>query len=113
MSLASIPSPSFDSLQLGPLHFRVYGLMYVLAVLAAVAITSRRWRAQGGSHQLVLDVALIGFPAGVIGGRLYFLITTPDQAPDAWWGPFAIWEGGLGIWGGILLGTLAGVWLLR
>jgi prolipoprotein diacylglyceryl transferase len=58
-------------------------------------------------------VALWAFPAGLIGGRLYFLATSWDQAPHEWWGPFAVWKGGLGIWGGIAAGTLAGIWVLR
>ena len=53
-----------------------------------------------------------GFPAGLIGGRIYFLITTPSQIPPHWWGPFAIWKGGLGIWGGIACGVAAGLWVL-
>ena len=54
-----------------------------------------------------------GFPAGLIGGRLYFDITSFSLMPKHWWGPFAIWEGGLGIWGGIALGSLGGIWVLR
>ena len=53
-----------------------------------------------------------GFPAGLIGGRIYFLITTPSQVPPHWWGPFAIWKGGLGIWGGIAGGVAVGMWVL-
>ncbi len=110
---AAIPSPSFNGIHLGPFDLRIYGLMYVLAVLAAVAITTRRWEAQGGSRDLVQEVALWGFPAGLIGGRLYFLATSWNEVPDHWWGPLAVWKGGLGIWGGIAFGTLAGVWRLR
>ena len=73
----------------------------------------RRWEVQGGDRELVYDVALWGFPAGVIGGRLYFIATSWNEVPPHWWGPFAIWDGGLGIWGGIALGTLAGIWRLR
>jgi prolipoprotein diacylglyceryl transferase len=109
----SIPSPSFDGIHLGPLDLRVYGLCYVLAVLAAVVITTRRWEAQGGSRALVQDVALWGFPAGIVGGRLYFLATSSNEVPPHWWGPLAVWKGGLGIWGGIALGTLVGIWRLR
>jgi prolipoprotein diacylglyceryl transferase len=87
--------------------------MYVLAVLAAVVITRRRWRAAGGDPELVYEVAMWGFPAGLIGGRIYFLITTPSQIPPHWWGPFAVWKGGLGIWGGIACGVLAGLYILR
>ena len=111
--VGSIPSPSFNGIHVGPFDIRIYGLCYVLAVLAAVAITTRRWEAQGGSRELVQDVALWGFPAGIIGGRLYFLATSWNEVPDHWWGPFAVWEGGLGIWGGIALGTAVGIWRLR
>jgi prolipoprotein diacylglyceryl transferase len=109
----SIPSPRSNGLHVGPLFVHAYGVAYVLAVLAAVAITTRRWEALGGSRALVEEVALWGFPAGLIGGRLYYLATSWDEVPDHWWGPPAIWKGGLGIWGGIAGGTLAGLWVLR
>jgi prolipoprotein diacylglyceryl transferase len=111
--LASIPSPSANGFHIGPLFIHAYGLAYVVAVTAAVMLTRRRWEAQGGDRELVYDVALWGFPAGVLGGRLYFLATSWNQVPPHWWGPFAIWKGGLGIWGGIALGTLVGLWRLR
>ena len=111
--LASIPSPSSNGLHLGPLFVHAYGLAYIVGVIAAVAITSRRWERQGGSRELVQEVALWGFPAGLIGGRLYFLATSWNEVPDHWWGPLAIWKGGLGIWGGIALGTLGGLLVLR
>lgn len=111
--LAAIPSPPFNGFPVGPLEIRVYGLMYIVAIAAAIWITARRWTALGGERQLVEDVALVGVPAGLVGARLYFLATSWDQVPDQWWGPFAIWQGGLGVWGGIALGTLAGVVLLR
>jgi len=111
--LASIPSPSANGFHLGPLFIHAYGLAYVVAVTAAVIICRRRWEARGGNRELVYDVALWGFPAGLIGGRLYFLATSWNQVPPHWWGPFAIWKGGLGIWGGIALGTLVGLWRIR
>jgi prolipoprotein diacylglyceryl transferase len=111
--LASIPSPSSNGFHLGPLFVHAYGLAYIGAVLAAIVITVRRWEARGGSRELVYEVALWGFPAGLIGGRLYFLATSWNEVPDHWWGPLAIWKGGLGIWGGIALGTLAGLFVLR
>ena len=110
--LAFIPSPSSNGFYVGPFFFHAYGIMYVLAVAAAIIITRRRWAKLGGDPDLVYDVAKWGFPAGLIGGRIYFLITTPSQVPDHWWGPFAIWEGGLGIWGGIAAGVGAGLWVL-
>jgi prolipoprotein diacylglyceryl transferase len=111
--VGSIPSPSFNGIHVGPFDIRIYGLCYVLGVLAAVAITTRRWEAQGGSRALVHDVALWGFPAGIVGGRLYFLATSWNEVPRHWWGPLAVWKGGLGIWGGIALGTVVGIWRLR
>lgn len=111
--IAAIPSPSSNGVHLGPLFVHAYGLAYIVGGLAAIAVTTRRWKAQGGSRELVHEVALWGFPAGLIGGRLYFLATSWNEVPDHWWGSFAIWQGGLGIWGGIAGGTLAGVWVLR
>src|SRR5919204_737642 len=97
--LASIPSPADNGLHLGPVFVHAYGLAYVVAVIAAVAISTRRWEARGGSRELVHEVALWGFPAGLIGGRLYFLATSWNEVPDHWWGPLAVWHGGPGIWG--------------
>ncbi len=111
--LASIPSPSFNGIHVGPFDVRVYGLMYVVGVLAAVAITTRRWEREGGSRELVYEVALWAFPAGLLGGRLYFLATSWNEVPAHWWGPIAVWDGGLGIWGGVALGAAVGVWVLR
>ena len=90
-----------------------YGLMYVLAVTAAILITRRRWARAGGDPDLAYRTAMWAFPAGLIGGRIYFLITTPSQIPDHWWGPFAIWQGGLGIWGGVAAGAATAIWYLR
>lgn len=107
---AFIPSPPENGLHVGPLFVHAYGLAYVFAVAAAILITARRWEAIGGRRELVYDVALWGFPAGLIGGRLYFIATSWNEVPPHWWGPFAIWKGGLGIWGGIALGVIVGLW---
>jgi prolipoprotein diacylglyceryl transferase len=88
-------------------------MAYVVAVLVAVMIVRRRWAARGGDPALVQDVALVGFPAGIVGGRLYFLATSWSEVPHHWWGPLAVWHGGLGIWGGIAGGTLGGLWVLH
>ncbi len=108
--LASIPSPSDGSLSVGPLTLHVYGLAYVVGLLAAIWIGTKLWESRGGSRELVYEAATWGFPAGIIGGRLYHVITSWNELPDAWWGPFAIWEGGMGIWGGIAVGVLVGWW---
>jgi prolipoprotein diacylglyceryl transferase len=98
---------------IGPLFVHVYGLMYVAGIALAIAITRRRWRAAGGDPALVADVATWAVPAGIIGGRIYFDLTTPFDMPHHWWGPFAVWTGGLGIWGGIALGAVVGAWRVR
>jgi prolipoprotein diacylglyceryl transferase len=113
VSLASIPSPPSSGFHIGPFFLHAYGIAYVFAVLAAVVISRRRWAAAGGDPALVNEVALWGFPAGLIGGRLYFIATSFDQMPHHWWGPFAVWDGGLGIWGGIAGGVAGGLWVLR
>jgi prolipoprotein diacylglyceryl transferase len=111
--LAYLPSPSSNGLQLGPFFLHAYGVAYAFAIAAAIAITRRRWAARGGNPDLVYEIALWGVPAGIIGGRLYFIATSWSEVPPHWWGPLAIWKGGLGIWGGIAGGTLAGLWRLR
>jgi prolipoprotein diacylglyceryl transferase len=111
--LASIPSPKTGEFHLGPLLVHAYGLLYGVAVVAAVLIARRRWMARGGSGELVDEVALWGFPAGLIGGRIYHVVTSWNEVPHTWWGPFAVWKGGLGIWGGIALGVIVGLWRVR
>jgi prolipoprotein diacylglyceryl transferase len=110
---AFIPSPHANGLRIGPFFLHAYGIAYVFAVAASILITRRRWERAGGDPDLVYEVALWGFPAGLIGGRIYFLVTSWDQVPKHWWGPFAIWQGGLGIWGGIAAGAAAGIWVLH
>ncbi len=113
LPLSFLPSPSINGFHLGALFIHFYGLMYIVGIALAIAITVRRWRAVGGDPDMVWTVALWAVPAGIIGGRIYFDITTPDDIPHHWWGVFAVWSGGLGIWGGIALGALAGIWRLR
>jgi prolipoprotein diacylglyceryl transferase len=113
LPLAFIPSPSVNGFHLGPLFIHVYGLMYVVGIAAAIYITRRRWRALGGNPDLVSDVAIWAVPAGIIGGRIYFDITTPADIPPHWWGFLAVWSGGLGIWGGIAGGAAAGIWRVK
>jgi prolipoprotein diacylglyceryl transferase len=113
LTTSFIPSPSSSGFHVGPLFVHAYGLAYVVAVAAAILVTRELWRRDGGDSNLPQEIALWAFPAGLIGGRIYFLITTPSQIPPHWWGPFAIWKGGLGIWGGIAAGTAVGLWYVR
>jgi len=113
MFLASIPSPSSGSVQVGPFTIHMYGLMLLLGIAAAVWLTGVRWTRRGGSWDLVFQAAVWGVAAGVVGARIYHDITSWNEVPHTWWGPFAVWEGGLGIWGGIACGVLAGAIVVR
>src|SRR5580700_5911375 len=110
---AYIPSPPINSFNIGPLVIHFYALMYLVGITIAVIMTRRRWRAAGGNPDLVGEIALWSVPAGIVGGRIYFDITTPMDIPHVWYGVFAVWDGGLGIWGGIALATVVGIWRLR
>lgn len=112
----SIPSPPFQELVLGPLHFRMYGLCIALGVLASVTLARHRWANRGGDPEDITTVALVAVPAGLIGARLYHVITDwPDLYSSGRWWPdaFFIWKGGLGIPGGVLLGAIAAVLMAR
>ena len=112
--LAFIPSPPASGIHLGPLHIHAYGLMYLIGVALALFVTKRRWVSVGGDPSLPYDVALWAVPAGIIGARVFFDITTPfDITPHTWWGPLAVWNGGLGVWGGIAAGAVVGSWRVR
>jgi prolipoprotein diacylglyceryl transferase len=113
MPLSFIPSPPTNGFHIGPLFIHYYGVMYVIGITLAILITQRRVRRAGGDPSLVGDIALWAVPAGIIGGRIYFDITTPSQIPHEWYGVFAIWSGGLGIWGGVAAGALVGAWRVR
>jgi prolipoprotein diacylglyceryl transferase len=108
-----IPSPPVNGFHIGAAFIHFYGLMYVIGIALAVIITRRRWEARGGNPALVADVATWAVPAGIIGARIYFDLTTPADIPHHWWGVFAVWSGGLGVWGGIAAGALAGAWRVR
>src|ERR671933_1642072 len=87
--------------------------MLLLAIAACIWLTGIRWVRWGGDPDLVLRVAVWGVAAGIVGARAYHDITSWNEVPDHWWGPFAVWEGGLGVWGGILIGSLVGAWVVR
>jgi prolipoprotein diacylglyceryl transferase len=111
--LASIPSPPSPYLEIGPLNLRFYGLMIALGVWAAIEIARVRWRARGGDPDQIYTIAKWAVPAGLIGARLYHVATDWRSYQGRWLDAFKIWEGGLGIPGGLLLGVLVGVWVAR
>ncbi|WP_217914413.1 prolipoprotein diacylglyceryl transferase [Miltoncostaea marina] len=111
--VATIPAPSIRDIELGPFEIRLYALCLLAGVAVASWLTVRRWAARGGAPDVVLEVTLWSVLAGLVGGRLYHVVTSWDQLGDEWYAPFAIWEGGLGIWGGVLFGVLAGALVCR
>jgi len=106
--VAFIPSPSSGVVHAGPLTIHMYGLMLLLAIAACVWLTGKRWVARGGDWDLIFRCTVWGVAAGIVGARLYHDITSWNEVPNQWWGPFAVWEGGLGVWGGIGLGVAVG-----
>lgn len=114
MTLAYIPSPTISQFSIGPVTIHIYALCILMGIVLAVWITTTRWKKLGGNFDQVLDITLVSVPAGIIGARLYHIITTPERffGPDGDWAEmFRIWNGGLGIWGGVLFGALAAwVW---
>lgn len=112
--VAAIPSPSSGSAHLGPLKLNAYGLMIALGVIVAVRIAGRRAEARGVTDaDGFAAIAMWGVPAGVIGGRLYHVVTSTESFRGRWMEALYVWQGGLGIWGGILCGVLAGLWKAR
>jgi prolipoprotein diacylglyceryl transferase len=112
-SLAYIPSPHSGVVDLGPFHLHAYGITLLVAIAACIWLTGRRWVRMGGDWDLVLRAAVWGVAAGIVGARAYHDVTSWNEVPHKWWGPFAVWQGGLGVWGGILLGCLVGSWIVR
>lgn len=106
---ASIPSPSFN--RIGPLH--LYGLCIALGVIAAVVLSSSRWRARGGNPDDIGTIAMWSVPAGVIGARVYHVATDWKTYQGHWIDAFKITQGGLGIPGGILFGVLTGLIVVK
>jgi prolipoprotein diacylglyceryl transferase len=114
----SIPSPDYDwqILELNlfgwPLNIHTYALCILLGIILAVAITSRRLTQRGAEPGVVLDIALWAVPLGIIGARVYHVLTHPNDyfAGQEWWRVFAIWEGGNAIYGS-LIGGAVGVWI--
>jgi prolipoprotein diacylglyceryl transferase len=112
--LAFIPSPHSGVVDVGPFALHLYGLTLLVSILACIWLTGKRWVAQGGDWDLVTRVAVWGVAFGVIGARLYHDITSWSEVPSPkWWGIVAVWKGGLGVWGGIALGTIVGAMVVR
>ncbi|MFF7049127.1 prolipoprotein diacylglyceryl transferase [Streptomyces griseorubiginosus] len=113
MELAYIPSPSRGVIHLGPIPLRGYAFCIIIGVFVAVWLGNKRWIARGGRAGTVADIAVWAVPFGLLGGRLYHVITDYElyfsEGRD-WVDSFKVWEGGLGIWGAIALGAV-GAWI--
>lgn len=108
---ASIPSPSGNSISLGPLSLNAYGLMIALGVLAAVWMLGRQLESKHlGTTDDASTIGMWGVAAGIVGARLYHVATDWDRFSDDLAAIPKIWEGGLGIPGGLLAGVAVGVW---
>ena len=110
---AAIPSPSTSVWHLGPFPLRAYAFSILAGIAVAVWMTRRRWAARGGDPDAVLEIVFWAVPFGIIGGRIYHVISSPAAYFGAAGSPIKalyIWEGGLGIWGAITLGAV-GAWI--
>ncbi|WP_405800012.1 prolipoprotein diacylglyceryl transferase [Streptomyces sp. NBC_01506] len=113
MDIAYIPSPSSGVIHLGPLPLRGYAFCIILGVFVAVWYGNKRWVARGGKAGTVADISVWAVPFGLVGGRLYHVITDYQlyfSDGKNWVDAFKIWEGGLGIWGAIAFGAV-GAWI--
>jgi len=113
LELASIPSPSRGVWYLGPVPIRAYALCIIAGIVVAIWVGERRFVARGGEPGAVTDVALWAVPFGIAGGRLYHVATSWEPYFGTGGDPIRalyIWQGGLGIWGAILLGGV-GAWI--
>jgi len=115
--LAYIPSPSSGSFQLWS-HFTIhmYGVMLLIGIAGCIWLTGVRWVRWGGDWDLVFQMSLWGVVGGIVGARAYHDISSWNQDPTIhqhWYGFAAVWDGGLGIWGAIPVGCLAGALVVR
>jgi len=109
--VAAIPSPSSGTLEIGPVNLNAYGLMIALGVVVAVRIAGKRAeRINAGTMDDLSSIALWAVPAGVLGGRAYHVLTDYEKFQGNWGDVIKVWQGGLGIWGGITVGVLVGFW---
>lgn len=104
-----IPSPSVSTLNLGPFTIHFYALSIILGITVAIFVGRKRYQSQGGNPEEISEAAIWAVPIGIIGGRLYHVITSPQKYFGSNGDPadaLRIWKGGLGIWGAISLGVV-------
>ncbi|MDQ6784446.1 MAG: prolipoprotein diacylglyceryl transferase [Actinomycetota bacterium] len=108
--VASIPSPPSNGITIGPLRLHIYGLCIAAGIGVAVVVAQRRWESIGGKPGTMATLAIWGVPGGLVGARLYSVLTSyQDDTGGHFWRVFAIWQGGLGIWGAVIGGVAFGL----
>ncbi|HTW09179.1 MAG TPA: prolipoprotein diacylglyceryl transferase, partial [Acidimicrobiales bacterium] len=104
-----IPSPPANGIHIGPFELHFYGLLIAVAVLVAAWLAQRRWARLGGLPGTLVPIAFWAVVAGLVGARLYSVATSWQQDTSGDWVQiFELWNGGLGIWGGVAGGVLGG-----
>ena len=115
-AVLSIPSPSTGVWHIGAFPLRAYALCIIAGIVVAMIIATRRWQARGGTADSMEMMVVVGVPFGIVGARLYHVITDyqlyfgPGRQPL---NALKIWEGGLGVWGAIAFGVLGGYLVAR
>ncbi len=113
MVLASIPSPSFNEISIGPLEIHLYGILIGLGVLVAAITMTRRYAAWGGDAEYLERVIIWTVILGFAGARLAYVSTHLGRFEGRWYAVFFVWEGGLALFGGLSAGAITAVTMLR
>ena len=112
--LTYIPSPETGVWDLGPIPLRAYAMFIVLGIIVAVVLGNKRYEARGGRPGVITDIAIWAVPFGIVGGRLYHVLSDWQiyfgEQGRGFTAAFRIWDGGLGIWGAVILGGV-GAWI--
>ncbi len=111
--VATIPPPPGQLITLGPLSIHYYGVLIGIGALLAIALGRRRWAALGGDPDLVDRVGFVAVLAGLLGGRLGYVITHAGTFVERPWAVLFLWEGGLAVFGGLTVGIAVGIWQAR
>jgi prolipoprotein diacylglyceryl transferase len=112
-SIAAIPSPSQNVLELGPLTIHFYGILIAIGVIVAIVVARQRYVRFGGSSELFERVAIWTIVIGFLGARAAYAVTHTARFEGRPWAVFFIWEGGLALYGGLLFGAIALIWMVN
>jgi prolipoprotein diacylglyceryl transferase len=110
---ASIPSPSFNEFEIGPLTVHIYGILMGLAVATAYLVTVHRYERFGGERRIAERACFWAVVIGFMGARIAYVSTHLNRFEDDWLGVVRLWEGGIALFGGLTFGTLAVLWVIR